>query len=32
MPAMRVEKTGYGAGSKDLATPNVLMAILGETQ
>jgi hypothetical protein len=30
MPAMRPKKTGYGAGSKDLATPNVLMAVLGE--
>ena len=31
MPAMRVEKVGYGAGSRDLAAPNVLMAVLGET-
>jgi uncharacterized protein (TIGR00299 family) protein len=30
MPAMRQEKTGYGAGSRDLETPNVLMAVLGE--
>lgn len=30
MPAMRVKKTGYGAGSMDLETPNVLMAVLGE--
>jgi uncharacterized protein (TIGR00299 family) protein len=31
MPAMRVAKTGYGAGSRDLDTPNVLMAVLGES-
>jgi uncharacterized protein (TIGR00299 family) protein len=30
MPAMQVKKTGYGAGSKDLETANVLMAVLGE--
>jgi len=31
MPAMRIERVGYGAGSRDLAkTPNVLRAVLGE--
>jgi uncharacterized protein (TIGR00299 family) protein len=31
LPAMSVEKIGYGAGSRDLdKTPNVLRAILGE--
>jgi pyridinium-3,5-bisthiocarboxylic acid mononucleotide nickel chelatase len=31
MPAMSVEKVGYGAGSRDLEkTPNVLRAVLGE--
>lgn len=30
MPHMRVEKAGYGAGSKDLMTPNLLRAVLGE--
>ena len=29
MPAMRIEKTGYGAGSRDLEVPNVLMAVSG---
>jgi hypothetical protein len=31
MPAMRLKRTGYGAGSRDMETPNVLMAVLGET-
>ena len=32
MPAMRIEKTGYGAGTRDLdKTPNVLRAVLGES-
>jgi len=32
MPALTVEKIGYGAGTRDLPqTPNVLRAVLGET-
>jgi hypothetical protein len=30
MPHMRVEATGYGAGSKELETPNVLRVAIGE--
>ena len=31
LPAMRIEKIGYGAGTRDLEkTPNVLRAVLGE--
>ncbi len=30
MPLMKVEKIGYGAGSKDLKQPNVLRVFLGE--
>jgi len=30
MPAMRVKKIGYGAGTKDLQQPNVLRAFYGE--
>jgi hypothetical protein len=29
-PLMKIEKTGYGAGSRDLEIPNVLRIILGE--
>jgi uncharacterized protein (TIGR00299 family) protein len=32
LPPMRVEKTGYGAGSRDLPMPNVLRASLGEVE
>ena len=33
MPAMSIEKIGYGAGTRDLEkTPNVLRAIVGETR
>jgi pyridinium-3,5-bisthiocarboxylic acid mononucleotide nickel chelatase len=32
MPAMRIRKTGYGAGSRDLPdTPNVVRVVLGES-
>ena len=30
MPAMRVERIGYGAGMRDTAIPNVLRLIIGE--
>ena len=31
MPSMKIDRIGYGAGSRDLATrPNVLRAVLGE--
>ncbi|MBI3026695.1 nickel pincer cofactor biosynthesis protein LarC [Candidatus Woesearchaeota archaeon] len=30
MPAMKVEKIGYGAGTKDLEQPNVLRVFLGK--
>lgn len=30
LPEMRVEKTGYGAGTKELDTPNLLRVIAGE--
>jgi uncharacterized protein (TIGR00299 family) protein len=32
VPLMRAKKTGFGAGSKDLEIPNVLMAICGESE
>jgi uncharacterized protein (TIGR00299 family) protein len=32
LPPMRIEKTGYGAGSKDLPMPNVLRASIGEIE
>ncbi len=32
LPQMRIEKTGYGAGSKDLPMPNVLRASLCEIE
>lgn len=31
MPEMRVEKIGYGAGSRDLEIPNLLRIYIGET-
>ena len=31
MPPMRMEKTGYGAGSREFETANVVRAILGDT-
>lgn len=30
-PAMTVERTGYGAGFRDLAIPNLLRVVIGET-
>ena len=32
MPAMRVERIGYGAGFRDLRRPNVLRLLLGQTE
>ena len=31
MPELKIIKTGYGAGTRDLAIPNVLRVILGES-
>ncbi|NJD60635.1 MAG: TIGR00299 family protein [Anaerolineales bacterium] len=31
IPAMRLEKIGYGAGKRDLPTPNVLRLLIGES-
>ncbi len=32
MPAMRVERIGYGAGGRDLPRPNVLRILVGEAE
>lgn len=32
LPAMRIEKTGYGMGKKDFAAANCVRAILGESE
>lgn len=32
MPAMRVEKIGYGTGTKEFPRPNILRAMLGKTE
>ena len=32
LPAMTVQKTGYGAGSRELSRPNVLRAIVGTAE
>jgi hypothetical protein len=32
LPETRIEKTGYGLGSKDLPTPNALRVLIGETK
>ena len=32
MPELKIMKTGYGAGTRDLAIPNVLRIILGESE
>jgi uncharacterized protein (DUF111 family) len=33
MPALKVEKIGYGVGTRELASrPNVLRAVLGELE
>lgn len=30
MPGMRIQKTGYGAGSKEMTIPNFVRAVIGE--
>jgi uncharacterized protein (TIGR00299 family) protein len=32
IPCMRIEKSGYGLGSRDISIPNVLRVIIGETE
>ena len=32
MPLMRVEKTGYGAGTKEFERANCVRVMLGETE
>lgn len=32
LPRMRLERTGYGAGTRDRATPNVLRILIGTTE
>ena len=32
MPEMKIEKTAYGAGTKDLEIPNVLRVVLGDSE
>jgi uncharacterized protein (TIGR00299 family) protein len=31
VPAMKIDRTGYGAGQKDIAHPNLLRLLVGET-
>ncbi len=32
MPVMRIQNTGYGAGAKELASPNLLRVLIGESE